>query len=407
MQMCPAREIASREKQRRLHFFETVAFTRPTQNSDPRLGKLTADPRAAIKEFSRSAAGKAIDTSELRPANVLLRTMNYLIEEIASKDGTYSWQMIYWFVFDRARAIRQDLVVQRISGKPVVEIFEKVCRFHILSGYKLCESPLDVFDPKINNDHISECLKRVLCFYDAEGLSAYKDTRAEFEAYYLLYNLGSFEALNRAVNLPEEIKNSCLIRLAFDITISIMLKNFVRFFRLVKKLPYLACCAVHKHLQQVRGDAIATVNTAYFCRNASLPLVFLVEMLNFNDVQEANDFCSQFGLEVSETSVKLVKDNLNTLKSSDSWPLRARFSSMIDAKLTINTCDLLNGKCTVTSALVKSSVPASHSVTFVSGICANKSKIGESHSVVQPAFNVQKPSWFGKGRGRGRGRKVV
>lgn len=402
MQMCPPREIASREKQRRLHFFETVAFTTcPTSNSDRQRDKLTADPRAAVKEFSRSAAGKAIDPSDLRPANVLLRTINYLTEEIASKDAIYPWNMIYWFIFDRTRAIRQDLVVQRITGKPVVEIFEKACRFHIFSGYKLCESPLDVFDPKINNDHTSECLKRLLCFYDAEFPSAYKDTRPEFEAYYLLHNLGSFEALSRAVTLPADIKNSHLFRLAFEITITIMLKNFVRFFRLVKKLPYLACCAVHKHFNQVRGNALATVNAAYFSRNACLPLMFLVEMFNFNDVQETSDFCSNFGLEVSDTSVKLVKGNLNNTQSP-----RARFSNMVDAKFTLSISDILSGKCTVTRTLVKNSVGASHSQTFVPAVYSKSSDVGASRFVAQPLSNVQqfkeRQSWFGKGRGRGR-----
>lgn len=403
MQMCPPREIASREKQRRLHFFETVAFTSPSSNSDrQQQDKLTADPRAAVKEFSRSAAGKTIDPSDLRPASVLLRTMNYLTKEIASKDSAYPWQVIYWFIFDRARAIRQDLVVQRIVGKPVVEIFEKVCRFYILSGYKLCESSLDMFDPKINNDHTSECLKRLLSFYDhAECLSAFQDTRAEFEAYYLLHNLGSFEALSHAVTLPKEIKDSCLFQLAFDIAAAVLLKNFVRFFRLVQKLPYLACCAVHKHFNQVRGNALVSVNAAYFSRNASLPLIFLVEMLKFNDVQEACDFCLHFGLEVSDTSVKLMKGNLHS-----SQPPRARFSNMIDMKLTLNTSDILNGHCPATRTLVKNSIDKSRCQASMSAVCSNSSGIVKSNLVSQPIPYAQqtnvRQSWFGKGRGRGR-----
>ena len=403
MQMCPPREIASREKQRRLHFFETLAFTSPTSNSSSQQEKLKVDSRAAVKEFSRSAAGKSIDPSDLRPANVLLRTMNYLIEEIASRDSVYPWQMIYGFVFDRIRAIRQDLVVQRITGKPVVEIFEKACRFHILSGYKLSESPLDVFDPKINNDHTTECLKRLLCFYETEaGPSAYKDTRSEFESYYLLHNLGSFEALNRAMTLPDEgIKNSSLFRLALDIAFTFMLKNFVRFFRLIKKLPYLACCAVHKHFSQVRGNALASVNTAYFSRNACLPVMLLVEILNFNNMQEACDFCAQFGLEVTGTSVKLMKGSLNNTQ-----PPRVRFSNMIDLKLTITTTDMISGRCLVTSAMIKRSADVPRPQAFAPAAGGNNSEPSESGLYSKPVSNVlrlnERQSWFGKGRGRGR-----
>lgn len=401
MQMCPPREIASREKQRRLHFFETIAFTSPKSTCSSPQDKLKADSRAVVKEFSRSAAGKSIDLSDLRPASVLLRTMNYLIREIASKDSFYPWQMIYWFVFDRIRAIRQDLVVQRITGKPVVEIFEKACRFHILSGYRLCESPLDAFDPKINNDHTTECLKRLLCFYEAEWPSAYQDTRTEFEAYYLLHNLGSFEALNRAVTLPETIKNSFLFRLVLDIAFTFTLKNYVGFFRLVKKLPYLACCTVHKHFNHVRINALASINTAYFSRNACLPVRLLVEVLNFNDMQEACDFCSQFGLEVTNTSVKLMKGNLNSTQ-----PPRVRLSNMINVKLALNTNDLISGECPVTRALVKSSAEAQSSHASMSTACGNNSKPGESSLNSQLKSNVlelkERQSWFGKGRGRGR-----
>lgn len=392
MQMCPQREILLREKQRRLHFFETVAFTSRSTNSNiSQQEKLTADPRAVVKEFTRSAAGKAIDPSELRPFHVLLRTVNYLIDVIAAKDGDYPWHMIYLFVFDRTRSVRQDLVVQRISGKPVVEIFEKICRFHIISSYQLCESTIDVFDGKINNDHLAECLKRLLCFYDVEQPATYRETRAEFEVYYLLHNLGSVEALTRAVTLPEEIKRSCLVQLAFDINLTMLLRNYVRFFRLVKSLPYLACCAVHKHFNHVRADALATINTAYFSRNASLPLTLLVEMLNFNDVQEAKEFCSHSGLEASDTAVKFVKGQLNNAQMH-----RTRFSGMIDTKLSGRISGIISGK---DNSCKTFQFPSQNKR---SEECSNDEKL---HGVSKPVSHLKtQQSWFGKGRGKGRGR---
>lgn len=129
-----------------------------------------------------------------------------------------------------------------------MEIFERICRFYILLGYRLCESLLDVFDLKINNDYINECLKRFLCFYDEEDFFVNWDMRVEFEVYYFLYNFGFFEVLNCVVNLLEEVKNSCLLWLVFDIMICIMFKNFVWFFRLVKRLLFLVCCVVYKYM---------------------------------------------------------------------------------------------------------------------------------------------------------------
>ena len=57
-----------------------------------------------------------------------------------------------------------------------------------------------VFDQKINDTHIQECLKRLLRFYDSEP--GPHDNQEEFESVYVLYNLGSVEALRHMLQLP-------------------------------------------------------------------------------------------------------------------------------------------------------------------------------------------------------------
>lgn len=398
LQMCPQREISLREQQRHFHFFETLAFTSDSNNIlDEK--KSAIDPLAMVKEFSRSAAGKSLDPSSLRPANTLQQTMNYLVEKIASKDGVFPWKTIYCFMFDRIRAIRQDLVIQGITGKIAVEIFEKTCRFHILSGYKLCETPIDVFDSKINNDHTSECLKRLLGLYDEEIVSAC-NSRPEFESYYLLYNLGSFDAVSRAVTLPTEVNQNWLFQLALAISRAAIMKNFVKFFRLVKRLPYLACCALHKHFNQIRFDALAAINKAYYNRNASFPLLLLVQMLDFNDVQEAKDFCVHFDLEVTETAVKLTKGDLRITQ-----PLKVRFSNTINEKSTFSASDMIGGKGAIAQTLLVSSLHISSSQRKGLSPSANTTDI-KTLSSVPRVTSQPRPAWFGKARGRGRGWKL-
>lgn len=396
--MCPQREISLREQQRCFHFFETLAFTSDSNNIlDEK--KSAIDPLAMVKEFSRSAAGKSLDPSSLRPANTLQQTMNYLVKKIASKDGVFPWKMIYGFMFDRIRAIRQDLVIQGITGKLAVEIFEKTCRFHILSGYKLCESPMDVFDSKINDDHTSECLKRLLGLYDEEIVSVC-NSRAEFEAYYLLYNLGSFDAVSRAVTLPTEINQNWLFQLALEISRAEIMKNFVKIFRLVKRLPYLACCALHKHFNQIRFDALAAINKAYYNHNASFPLSLLVQMLDFNDIQEAKDFCVHFELEVTDTAVKLTKVALKI-----SQPLNVRFSNTIDEKWAFSASDVIGGKGTTAQTLQVSSLHVSSTQRKGLSASGNTTDIINLSSVPSVA-SQPRPAWFGKARGRGRGWKM-
>ena len=47
-----------------------------------------------------------------------------------------SWSDIYNFMFDRLRAVRQDLVIQHSGAEDSVEILEKAVRFHLYSDYR-------------------------------------------------------------------------------------------------------------------------------------------------------------------------------------------------------------------------------------------------------------------------------
>lgn len=83
--MCPARELRNREAQNRLHHFEMLPGTE--RDRRPK-----GDPSRAVKEYSRPAAGKdATKPSDLRPPPVLLKTVNYLIDDIAAGPSLHQW----------------------------------------------------------------------------------------------------------------------------------------------------------------------------------------------------------------------------------------------------------------------------------------------------------------------------
>jgi len=46
------------------------------------------------------------------------------------------WHRVYEFVFDRLRAVRQDMVIQRIAGNAAIWILESGVRFLIYAGYR-------------------------------------------------------------------------------------------------------------------------------------------------------------------------------------------------------------------------------------------------------------------------------
>lgn len=83
--MCPARELRDREMQNRLHRFEMLAGTE--RDRLPR-----ADPVRAVKEYTRPAAGKdSTNPTDLRPPDVLLKTVCYLIDDIAASPHLHPW----------------------------------------------------------------------------------------------------------------------------------------------------------------------------------------------------------------------------------------------------------------------------------------------------------------------------
>lgn len=83
--MCSVGELRERERQKRLHRFEMMPGTE--RDRLPR-----GDPLRAVKEYTRPAAGKdSTNPAELRPAEVLLKTVCYLIDDIAASSRLHPW----------------------------------------------------------------------------------------------------------------------------------------------------------------------------------------------------------------------------------------------------------------------------------------------------------------------------
>lgn len=95
---------------------------------------------------------------------------------------------VYSFVFDRLRGVKQDMIIQRISGLNCVAILERMVRFLIYGSYRLCGEPPHLYNPCINDTHLQENLTWLLDCYAREK-GPYPN-QEEFYALGLLYNLG-------------------------------------------------------------------------------------------------------------------------------------------------------------------------------------------------------------------------
>ncbi|KAG7230820.1 hypothetical protein INR49_019634 [Caranx melampygus] len=224
--MCPAHELRIRETERRLHHFEMLAGTE--RDRRPR-----GDPSRSVKEYSRPAAGKdSTKPSDLRPPAVLLKT-------------------VYGFVFDRLRAVKQDMIIQRVSGLDCVAILEQTVRFLIYASYRLC---------------------------------------------------GSARAAQHIMELPERLRSTPAIKLALSINQAFLERNPVRLLRLAQKLTFLQCCALHRHLVTCRRDLLLIFSHGYSSRNCRFPLDRLAQLLSLNASLTAQ-LCQAYGQEVNQDNL--------------------------------------------------------------------------------------------------------
>ncbi|XP_070536904.1 SAC3 domain-containing protein 1-like isoform X3 [Ptychodera flava] len=260
-----------------------------------------ADPERMVKEYCRSAAGKAEPSEEeLRPPNVLMKTVKYLVNRLLTREDV-KWLEIYNFVFDRMRCIRQDMVLQQLSPVHCIELLEPIVRFYIYAGYRLHHEQIHSYDPHINNSHIQQCLQKLLICYDDECQKA--ENRAEFESLYLLHNLGSVEASFHVIALPKYLRTHRHVHLATAINKAYRENNFIRLFRLTEQCSLFQAFSLHKSLYTIRRYALETLNAAYSSKNTKFPINILKQWLKFNSDEDAIKFVSMFGLTVVDGMV--------------------------------------------------------------------------------------------------------
>lgn len=109
-----------------MHFFERKHNTNAYE----------ADDTKVVKEFARSAAGiTAPKHYELRTPAALWRTINYLLSDVLL-DERKPFNVVYDFIFDRLRAVRQEIVIQNFDEKTTVERIEPIVMFLAYSAYR-------------------------------------------------------------------------------------------------------------------------------------------------------------------------------------------------------------------------------------------------------------------------------
>lgn len=124
-----------RTKEKLLHFYERKIS---------RFGEYIADESRVVKEFARSAAGvKTPKPYSLRTKNCLKRTVNHLLTDTITDDRR-PFNVAYDFIFDRLRAIRQEIVMQDFDEITTIELIEPMIMFLAYSLYRFGSRKFDL-----------------------------------------------------------------------------------------------------------------------------------------------------------------------------------------------------------------------------------------------------------------------
>ncbi|KAL3278356.1 hypothetical protein HHI36_013686 [Cryptolaemus montrouzieri] len=313
--MCPLEEMKMREKEHLLHILEMVPGTE-------KLDRPLADPKRIVKSFNRSAAGKSLaKKSQLRPPEVLLRTVNYLLDDVIQNKNV-SWTVKYNFIMDRLRSVRQDMIIQNISRAYSICLLQPIVRFYAYSAYKLCHEEIGVFDPYLNRKHLHECLNRLLVIYDEteelfqladmkwEHLEMIKESRPHFEALYIILNLGNEVALNRVLKISRIWRTDVVQRSTY-IALNYLKCNFVRVCRYMKKLPPLLAAVAALHLSEVRRKYFEIMSVAFSSKNLTFPSNTLKELLLFQSEDDIIKDCRHYGIQLEGNAIRFDKNSFN------------------------------------------------------------------------------------------------
>lgn len=293
MFMCPSKEMKWREKNKLLHVLEIKHGT----EADPKV-----DPEKAIKEFSRSAAGKIQSSpSDLRPSNILLKTMNYLVNKIVSIEGV-PWVEVYNFVNDRIQAIRQDITIQMIEDENSLQIYEKCIRFYIISSYILCEELQSRFDQFLNKQQLCICLEKLINLYQ----KFQSDAMNEFISIHFCLNVNNCEKIYRHEILFKEFFKDDLVKLTLRTCIAWVESNFIRFFSCVKRLPVMLQIMFFHNFGFIRKKALKILSIAYSSTACHLPVEVLSQWMCLPP-NETLLLCERFKIKVKEKYILFHK----------------------------------------------------------------------------------------------------
>lgn len=192
------------------------------------------------------------------------------------------------FIFDRTRAIRQEIVIQNFSHEKTIELLEPIIIFLAFSLYKLSITNINIFDPKICTQHLQECILKTLCCYEQldelPGKPTYnKNNRIIVEGIYLLINLSNTRALQRGIKLSPDLKSSYIIKTCLHMSLNYSTGNYFKVLQSMCDLPHILAATASLKLPEIRTKILHIFSIAYSSTAFKVPLEFLQKLLIYDE----------------------------------------------------------------------------------------------------------------------------
>ncbi|KAI8874886.1 hypothetical protein K501DRAFT_297785 [Backusella circina FSU 941] len=308
--MCPEFEIIEREIQNNIDAMEL------DENGEVDLDKM-------VKAYRRSAAGNEQPLpSDVRSAEALSRTMDYLVDEVLSNNAL---ENCHGFIRDRTRSIRQDFTRQNIRDITAIEVFERIARFHIMCLHEMCEFDENKFSHQQEMEQLRKVLISLIEFYDdlrEDGIQT--ENEAEFRAYHIIAHFRDQDVVRQTMTLPLALFKHPHIELALkfhslaqrnnEIMETASRRNkptnvpaaqnfYTQFFKLVAKsqTPFLMSCLLESHFADVRKGALKSMNISYVYKLSGVPASYVERILGYDDIIQLMEEAKLYGIVVDES----------------------------------------------------------------------------------------------------------
>lgn len=299
--------------------------------------------KLVMMKFQRSGAGVEMDRPEMiRTEQALDDSAAHLWNDVLDievhgmdarfrdspifKGDTPTPVFVFGFVTDRTRRIRSEFTLQgytKLDGPRslrTARIFEECVRFHILVDHELCNiTKEEGHDASLNRKELNNSLKHVFDLYQAGQGEFQSPYEGEMTAYNILLQMDSTERLAANVlveSIRPEISGMDVVRLARKTYNAYLSGDYFTFFQIFRssRTPFLFACLMHSVLTQMRAVALDHLNGTFHVKQQSrFPVNRLVNLLCFDDLEEAEEFCHYAGLEIMQSGAAAAATDSSAL----------------------------------------------------------------------------------------------